>query len=185
MQKDIQQLAESISATLKLMRNVDAGTINRDDFNIYEIEPCIWNVLNYYPFAAGEKELVHFDSSQNFSFLGHHVLFYRILFNLMNNALQQITKNKRGEIFISTEEDEQYNILRFRDTAGGAAPEIVKHLFEGFKTTKKDGNGVGLAFCKITMHSFKGDITCHSVEGDYIEFVLSFPKIANETQQLI
>ena len=102
----------------------------------------------------------------------------RILFNLLSNALYQINKNGKGKIFISSEEQAEFNIIRFKDTAGGTSPDIVEQIFDGYKTTKEKGTGVGLAFCKLTMKSFGGDITCHSVEGDYIEFALTFPKIS-------
>ncbi|MFN7096047.1 MAG: ATP-binding protein [Gammaproteobacteria bacterium] len=108
------------------------------------------------------------------------VLLYRIFLNLLNNSLEQIAKNGHGEIFISSEADDKYNYLHFRDTAGGAPAYLVAHLFDGFNTTKEKGTGVGLAFCKLTMKSFDGDIICHSIEGDYMEFVLSFPILFDE-----
>ena len=55
--------------------------------------------------------------------------------------------------------------------------EIISNLFEGFATTKKEGTGIGLAFCQFTMRSFGGDITAHCVDNDCIEFELSFPKV--------
>ncbi|MSP53374.1 MAG: HAMP domain-containing histidine kinase [Gammaproteobacteria bacterium] len=79
-------------------------------------------------------------------------------------------------MFITTELGETFNILRVKDTAGGVAQETVANLFEGFTTTKEQGTGIGLAFCQLGMRSFGGDITCHRVEGDCIEFIMSFPK---------
>jgi signal transduction histidine kinase len=73
------------------------------------------------------------------------------------------------------------NSLRFKDTAGGAAPEIVEHLFDGYVTTKGDGTGIGWAFCKLIMQSFGGDIICHSLEGESIEFVPTFPRLPEKT----
>ncbi len=64
-----------------------------------------------------------------------------------------------------------------KDTAGSVNSTIVDNLFDSYQTTKQQGTGVGLAFCKLTMESFQGTISCHSVEGDHIEFVLSFPKL--------
>ena len=72
-----------------------------------------------------------------------------------------------------------FNLITVKDTAGGASPEVIDKLFSGYFTTKKNGTGIGLSFCKKTMKNFGGDITCHNVYGKYIEFVLSFPKIKN------
>ncbi|MBY0545624.1 MAG: HAMP domain-containing histidine kinase [Gammaproteobacteria bacterium] len=104
-----------------------------------------------------------------------------MLFNLLGNSFYQIEKNKRGEIFIQTEITPKWNILHIRDTAGSVSPDALAHLFDDFKTSRKNGTGVGLAFCKLTMESFGGHISAHSVEGDYIEFVLSFPKYNEST----
>jgi CheY-like chemotaxis protein len=35
---------------------------------------------------------------------------------------------------------------------------------------------LGLVFCKRAMQSFGGDISCNSREGEFCEFILSFPK---------
>ena len=69
------------------------------------------------------------------------------------------------------------NLLIIKDTGGGAPPEVVSNFFKGYFTTKKNGTGIGLAFCKKTMKTFGGDLICNSVYGDTMEFILSFPKI--------
>ena len=71
----------------------------------------------------------------------------------------------------------KFNLLKIKDTAGGAEPEVVKNMFKQHFTTKADGNGVGLDFCRKTMRLFGGDITAESKHGDYMEFTLKFPKI--------
>ncbi len=95
--------------------------------------------------------------------------------------MQQIEKNQGGKLFIQTERKGNMNYVRVKDTAGGASKAVAAHLFDGYKSTKNKGTGVGLAFCKLAMKSFSGDITCHSIEGDSIEFVLSFPCANDDT----
>ncbi|MFN7097227.1 MAG: ATP-binding protein [Gammaproteobacteria bacterium] len=177
MKNVIHDMNEFITLTLKSMQRLVTGSLSQKDFSICEIEPCLHDILNKFPFHNGERELVQQINIDNFQFLVHPVLFYRILFNLITNSLQQIKKNKKGQILISTDSNEKNHLLRIKDTAGGAAPEIVDQLFYGYKTTKKEGTGIGLAFCKLTMQSFGGDINCTSIEGDFIEFILSFPKL--------
>ena len=46
---------------------------------------------------------------------------------------------------------------------------------DGFFTTKSDGTGAGLAFCKRTVLNFDGQIEVHSVQGEYAEFAISLP----------
>lgn len=181
MKKLISEMDTFIRVTLKSMQHLVAGTLSYEDFTVCYIETCMDDAISIYPFKNGEKELINIHIEHNFSFLGYPVLFYRVIFNLIRNSLEQIEKNKKGQIFITAKQDEKCNIVSFKDTAGGAPADIVAHLFDGYITTKEKGTGVGLAFCKLTMQSFDGDITCYSVEGDYIEFTLSFPFLHGES----
>ena len=117
----------------------------------------------------------------DFFFMGNSILMMKVLFNLIRNAEEQIIANGIGEITITTREAEDNNLLIVKDTAGGAPPEVVDNLFKDFFTTKKDGTGIGLAYCKKMMRNFDGDISCYSVFGESIEFILSFPKIPDTT----
>lgn len=179
--KDFEQTAqrmnEFINVTLKTLSKTVSGELTQEDLVPCSIWHCVHNTLESYPFAKGEREFVHWEQHDNFTFLGNEVLVIRMLSNLLSNALYQIKKSQRGEIFIVNQSGLEANTLRFKDTAGGAPPEIVARLFDGYRTTKEGGTGIGLAFCKFTMQSFGGDITCHSVYGDYMEFILSFPKL--------
>lgn len=186
--KEIEQFITDMNVfiddNLKALKRSASASLTEEDLVECSSYKGIENALSSYPFKEEEKKLVQLDTSYHFNFLGNPVLFMRIIVNLLSNALYQINKNGRGKIFISSEEQPKVNILRFRDTAGGASATIVDHIFDGYITTKAEGTGVGLAFCKLTMKSFGGDLTCHSVDGEYIEFTLAFPKLTEESQVL-
>jgi len=109
-------------------------------------------------------------------FTGNQLLTIHIIFNLLKNALYYIKSVGKGEIYIWLELGEEMNKLCFKDTAKGISSNELPHVFERFYSNTQGGSGIGLAFCKMTMEQFGGDIHCESVEGDYAEFVLSFPK---------
>jgi len=136
-------------------------------------------VLDEYPFLENEKALIHWDTSYLFTFMGNPLLFYRIMFNLIKNSLYQIREKGRGEIYIRAEQTDTHNVLYFKDTAGGVTQEIVDNIFNSYQTTKAEGTGVGLAFCKLTMQSFGGEMVCRLVDGDCLEFGLEFPIFFN------
>ena len=173
--ESIEQMNTFIDDDLKTISHVVSGSKSRDDLIECRINSCITKAINYYPFEGNDKDLVEWKSGDNFVFLGNPVLFYRIIFNLLKNALYQIKKHNNGKIYITTELKGDINILRFKDTAGGVTNEIVSNLFQDFNTTKKEGTGIGLAFCKFTMQSFDGDIIAQCVDDDCIEFVINFP----------
>ena len=135
----------------------------------------IENSLEAYPFS--ERTIIKQNISYEFYLMGNSILIMKILFNLVKNALEQISLNGKGEIIITTESNAKGNLIRIKDTAGGAPPEIVSNFFKGYFTTKKNGTGVGLAFCKKTMENLGGDIICNSIYGESMEFTLIFPKI--------
>jgi PAS domain S-box-containing protein len=176
----IQQMHAYIDTNLKSIKNSTLSSVQEDDLVICKSYKGLNNALDSYPFRLSEKQLIQKDTSYYFDFMGNPVLFIRILFNLINNSLHQIHQNGKGQIFLTTEKGDEFNVIRFRDTAGGASFEIVEHIFDGYRTTKESGTGIGLSFCKLTMESFGGSMSCNAQEGDYMEFVLSFPKIPDQ-----
>jgi PAS domain S-box-containing protein len=174
----IQDMHLFINHNLKALKHSNLDSLNTESLVICKSYKGINSALDSYPFSPEERQLVHLDTYHYFDFMGNPILFMQIMFNLLNNALYQIHKNSKGQVFITTEEQPEFNIIRFKDIAGGVPANVVDHIFDGYITTKKEGTGVGLAFCKLTMKSFGGEITCHSKEGDFIEFTLKFPKLS-------
>lgn len=175
LKKTTKEMFDYIELTLKTLSRGLKGGISQEELVECSMWHCVHNTLLRYPFTDEQRKLISWDQ-QDFKFMGNELLMARVFSNLITNSLQQIEKNQKGKISLSTEIHSSENIIRFRDTAGGAPAEVVNHLFDGYKTTKEKGTGIGLAFCKMTMESFGGTISCHSVEGDYIEFVMTFPQ---------
>ena len=135
----------------------------------------IENTLEAYPFS--DNTVIKQNISYEFYLMGNSILIMKILFNLIKNAFEQILLNGKGDITITTEKSSEGNLIKIKDTAGGAPPEVVSNFFKGYFTTKKNGTGVGLAFCKKTMENMGGDILCHSIDGKSMEFTLIFPVV--------
>lgn len=180
-ERALESMRRCIDTTLALLSKTLRGELTTQDLTTCSMWSVIHNTLSRYPFADSWRELVCWDQT-DFAFPGNEIFAIRIFSNLIKNSVEQIEKNKRGKIFIATEKGEQGNKIRFKDTAGGAPSEVMAHLFDGYHSTKETGTGIGLAFCKMAMESFGGDITCESVYGDYIEFTLTFPKIVETVQ---
>ena len=53
---------------------------------------------------------------------------------------------------------------------------MEEKIFRSYYTTKKNGTGLGLFFCKEAMKKHMGDIKCESKYGLYTKFTLFFPK---------
>jgi two-component system CAI-1 autoinducer sensor kinase/phosphatase CqsS len=68
------------------------------------------------------------------------------------------------------------NTLYFKDNGLGIPKDKLSSIFDNFMTHgKKEGTGLGLAFCKRVMTALGGDVTCQSEFGQWTQFVLTFP----------
>ncbi len=177
-QDSIVMINEFINTTLNELacaHKAASSTLVRSDLTKNSSSRIIGNTIKAYPFSDYQRDILTYDVTDDFYFMGNSILMMKLLFNLIKNSFEQIDLNGSGNIFISTEKGDHYNLIRVKDTAGGAPPEVVSKFFNGYFTTKKNGTGIGLAFCKKTMLSFGGDIVCNAVDGESIEFILKFP----------
>lgn len=153
----------------------------RADETSCSIQACVEDALSRYPFASEtERSLVSLKAGGDFRFRGDPLLMVHVLFNLLKNALYHIARAGKGEILILWAGEAGGGRLVFRDTGPGVPPEVLPHIFERFYSWSRHphdgpGMGIGLAFCKGTMQSFGGSISCHSRVGEFTEFVLTFP----------
>lgn len=151
--------------------------IDKTKFTNCKISTCINNALKRYPFKPGEEKLVEYRGG-DFTYHGDTLLVVHVLFNLIKNALYYVKRARKGSIKIWIDNKEFANILHFKDTGTGISSDNLSHMFEQFFSTESNGTGIGLAFCKLVMQSMDGDIECSSVEGEYTELILTFPKVS-------
>lgn len=170
-----------IDGMLKKIRTFATGEVHQGDLEELSIEDNIHYFLETYPFKNDERDLVTVVCSNKFSYRGDRLLTTHVLSNLMKNALHAVAETSKPDASITIEIRIFNNTpqLIFRDTATGIPQHCLNKIFDQFETSKmaKGGTGLGLAFCKAVMEdSYGGSITCHSEEGDFTEFTLSFPK---------
>ncbi len=165
---------------LKVKPNIKSGEVA-----ICSIFDCVDDALRRYPFNSAEQSKLinwNMEVDKDFKFKGSQLLIIHVLFNLIKNALYFVDDAGKGQIYISTSAGKKNNTLHFKDTAKGIPAHILPRLFTRFFTKTDTGTGLGLAFCKMVMTGMGGDITCRSQEGEYTEFILTFPKL-DEAEQ--
>lgn len=161
--------------TINVALKIHKGEDIQSELTICNIASSISKPILRSLYPQFNDDIIHLHG-KNFRYLGNKIVMDQIIMNLLNNAMYQINKNGKGEIFIELLNFNNMNILTFKDTAGGAPKEVVKQMFDDYYTTKSEGTGVGLAFCKQSMKLFGGDITAESFGGE-MEFTLTFPKV--------
>lgn len=159
-----------------LLINFDQSRINTMTLKSCSIKQVIEEALGRYPFLANERKLVHWQDNSDFIFYGETLLTVHILFNLLKNAIYYINARGQGEIYIWLETTRHYHVLHFKDTGQGISSHILPYIFDKFFSRTYHGFGIGLAFCKMVMNAYGGDIRCFSQEGEFTEFLLRFPR---------
>ena len=98
----------------------------------------------------------------------------KVLTNLILNANEAVANG--GEIRITTEQKDGWIILSVSDNGCGMSKEFIERsLFRPFKTTKKQGMGIGLFQSKMIIEAHKGRIEVDSEPGKGSTFKVMLP----------
>ncbi|MBN2335900.1 GAF domain-containing protein [Candidatus Bathyarchaeota archaeon] len=97
----------------------------------------------------------------------------RVLNNLLMNSVEAMPKG--GEINIKLIQSESGVRLEVSDTGTGVREEIVSKLFTGFVTTKANGHGLGLHFCKRIVMDHGGRMYLDTDYTGGAKFVIELP----------
>jgi PAS domain S-box-containing protein len=106
-------------------------------------------------------------------FVADSTFINRIMYNLVNNAIQAMPKG--GQLFIHVYKESNDVVISVKDTGVGI-PEAVKgKLFTPMFTTKSKGQGFGLAVIKRMTEALGGTVTFESQEGKGTTFTVHIP----------
>ena len=97
----------------------------------------------------------------------------QVLLNLILNARQ--ATGEHGTIDILTAYDGDQVIVEIVDSGEGMSSFQLENLFQPFKSSKKNGLGVGLFQCKRIVEDHQGMIHIESREGRGTTVILTFP----------
>lgn len=107
--------------------------------------------------------------------------FEQVFEVLIENAIESI--GSRGNIKISTNENEHFVKIFITDDGEGIKKEDLEKLFEPYFTTKNEGSGLGLVIAKNIVEDHGGEITIKSVYGKGTTVKFTIPKwIINENK---
>jgi signal transduction histidine kinase len=99
----------------------------------------------------------------------------QVFMNILTNSIQSI--EDKGDIFIESISSGIGVKIIIRDTGSGMTPEVKKHIFEPFYTTKDvgSGTGLGLSISYGIIEQHNGNIDVISEPGKGTEFIISLP----------
>ena len=113
----------------------------------------------------------------------------QVINNLVINADQampdggvlhiSLTNLKNDHAQVRTLASGDYVCIRVKDEGSGISAENLKRIFDPYFTTKKEGNGLGLASCYSIIQNHKGLIAVDSIIGKGSTFSVYLPKSAH------
>lgn len=187
-QKDLKEslskITRGIEASNQLismqLNNIQRDKFDTSTFTIHSIKTLLEKTLDDYPLKENQKTLIHVDDTNDFSVWVEEIAFKNLMWNLLKNSFEYIDETGKGNITIWLtygEEKDNFNYLHVKDTAKGLYAKNVEKIFDHFYSERKDGTGLGLAYCKLLMHAAGGDIYSKGKINEYAHFIVKFPKI--------
>jgi two-component system sensor kinase FixL len=109
--------------------------------------------------ALGVQIQFRFDPEASEVF-ADRVQIQQVLVNLMRNAFEAMAHNDKRQLIIETRRIDEASVqISVADSGPGLPDEIVRHLFEPFVSTRKDGMGLGLSICRTIIEAHGGELS--------------------------
>ncbi|MBH8564596.1 HAMP domain-containing histidine kinase [Nostoc sp. CENA67] len=152
-----------------------------------EYQPCCLNdlisdLVEELAFLATEaqvKLIQQVQSPKKLYVLGNEEQLYRLISNLMINAIQATPSE--GQVTVALEHSERCAFIIVQDTGIGIAPEHHSQIFNRFYRINKDrsrasgGSGLGLAIASAIARTHKGSIQLYSQINKGSTFTVKLP----------
>ena len=184
LRKEILRLKLMVNDLLELSRLVNASSVEdelKKRINLEEIVLNGWNTLK--PLADKKKlDLVN-TSKTNSLIEGNSEKLYRVVFNLLDNAIRFSPDS--AKISTQIHEDDKYLILSIKDEGPGLSKDDLKNMFQRFYRgdpsrykNKRIGSGLGLSIAQQIVVNHKGSIeACNDINGGALmKIKLPLPK---------
>jgi signal transduction histidine kinase len=122
--------------------------------------------------------------TKNALIMGDAIQIQHILITLLNNSIDAINAANplSREIKLTIDIEDPYVAIKIEDSGSGIDPKLLPSIFELFKTTKKEGLGVGLWLSQTIILKHQGFITAANSPSGGALFTIQIPRlpIANE-----
>ncbi len=141
--------------------------------NLHEvIDNCLTILHNQYKDRiAIRKEY----TEKQFEIIANEGTLHQAILNILTNAIQAI--ENLGTITIKTTNQNNSVELSITDTGNGIEPDLIKHIYDPFFTTKDPGKGtgLGLSITRRIIEEHNGSIKCQSIPKEGTEFIITLP----------
>ena len=165
----------SLVRTLLEMSNLQA--VPRDD--CIELAPLADEIVTDLTPLAQKKQITLYQECEDIHIIGSDALIYRMLFNLVENAIKY--NQPGGSVQITISRSNGKAILRVADTGCGIPDEYRTSIFEPFfrvdksRSREMGGAGLGLALVREIAALHGGTVQDEPAEGAGTVFTVALP----------
>ena len=134
------------------------------------------DTIRFFALSCGDSTSVKFDVQHEVTLAVDPVLMRHALFNLIHNAAQA---DPNGPVDVSLEAETHNGAggwaIAVSDRGPGLSPDVMKHLFTPFFSTRKDGTGLGLAVAHQIAAVHGGRLRAENRQDGGARFVIWLP----------
>ena len=167
-----------MTKTLLEMSNLQS--VSRSDE--IELAPLIDEILTDLTTLAEQKNITFHQNCEDICMIGSDTLIYRLLFNLIENAIKY--NRAGGSVTVSMQQENHQVLLHIADTGCGISEEYRESIFQPFfrvdksRSRQMGGVGLGLALVKeiAVLHGGSVCVESSSEEGTTFAVRLPLPK---------
>lgn len=175
----LEKISDQLGKLSDLVNNLRQLFSSRNEqFHSVNLEQAANEILELIEPSLKSKNIKMAKSFQlNPLVYGDKIQLQQVLINLLNNAIDAITESNSPskEIRLSISQNADFAILAIEDSGDGLIPELQHSLFDLYKTTKKEGLGVGLWLSKTIMDKHHGSITASNGVNGGAVFKIQIP----------
>lgn len=174
MEKETVALENLVRDMLDLSR-LRSGTV-KTEISETDVSEIVETICDNMRTISAKKEIEILYQRQNIpTVFGNHDRLRQLFIILIDNAIKFTPKH--GTITVLTEKEDEYVLIRVRDTGVGISKKDLPFVFERFykadksrQQTENSGSGLGLSIAAKIVEQLGGEIDVASEEGKGTEF---------------
>ena len=168
--------------TLLEMSNLQS--VSRSDE--IELAPLIDEILTDLTTLAEQKNITFHQNCEDICMIGSDTLIYRLLFNLIENAIKY--NHAGGSVTVSMQQENHQVLLHIADTGCGISEEYRESIFQPFfrvdksRSRQMGGVGLGLALVREIAVLHGGSVCVESSSEKGTIFAVRLPLNGEKTE---
>ena len=148
-------------------------SIEKEEIDISFLFEDISSILN--PLFKLNKAKLNIKINQEIYINADYNKLKQVLINLLKNTIEAKQEQLPLEVNINIIKRKNNIIINIEDNGIGKSKETLEKVYDIFYTTKPNGTGLGLAFCKEVIELHQGKINITSEENKGTKIVITLP----------